>query len=663
MIEVRAPDGSTVRFPDGTPDDVIERAMRQEFGGPEPSVPPEGFFPNPETGQMTSRELLRNNVEPSRANAAMLGALQGVGFQFGDEAIGLMGRIEGGPEMQRLRTEQARAEMEANREAYPATSIGGEIGGGVATAAATAPLAVGKGLLSTIGRGAALGAAEGGLFGLGRGEGAEDRAGKAGTDAMIGGLLGGAIPLAMAGFRSISDAAGGITRNMLTDAPSRVRANRALATTLNRSGRSVDDIAADVAEAQRLGQPEFRAVDALGDAGARRASGIARSADESGNRMVEFMETRNAGQADRLSRFVREGFDTGGDTAAERTASLEAARKSAADQAFSAARRDAGPVDVRSTLAVIDDRIGGMTGSNIAGDSIDGKLAQIRRRLAADKPPNGELSRELSDFDRVFGLKQDVGDMIGAAKRAGRGNEARELIKVQKELDRALEAASPAYRQANDDYVRASRVIDAVDEGSRMTRSDALAQDNLARFGQMTPDEQAAARVGYADRQRGRIEANATETGNRARIFNSPKAREEAAAMTVNPGDFAQRIDNENRMFRTQAKAIQNSRTAQNLEDIREVTGAASGLPETLRSIANFQLGDAAATVMRPFLDAAQGLNDQTRMMIAEALLSDNPRKAFNIALKQEMSRSARQALTEGIARSATLRAQAIARE
>ena len=39
MIEVEAPDGSVVEFPDGTPDDVMASAMRQKFGGPEPSQP------------------------------------------------------------------------------------------------------------------------------------------------------------------------------------------------------------------------------------------------------------------------------------------------------------------------------------------------------------------------------------------------------------------------------------------------------------------------------------------------------------------------------------------------------------------------------------------------------------------------------------------------
>jgi hypothetical protein len=35
MIQVRTPDGSVAKFPEGTPPDVIERAMREKFGGPE----------------------------------------------------------------------------------------------------------------------------------------------------------------------------------------------------------------------------------------------------------------------------------------------------------------------------------------------------------------------------------------------------------------------------------------------------------------------------------------------------------------------------------------------------------------------------------------------------------------------------------------------------
>jgi len=45
-IEITGPDGTVNRFPDGTPDDAIEKAMRQQYGGPQ--TPPEAT-PEPET--------------------------------------------------------------------------------------------------------------------------------------------------------------------------------------------------------------------------------------------------------------------------------------------------------------------------------------------------------------------------------------------------------------------------------------------------------------------------------------------------------------------------------------------------------------------------------------------------------------------------------------
>lgn len=44
MIEIEAPDGSIVEFPDGTPDAEIAGAMRRKFGGPEPTTAPAGPF-------------------------------------------------------------------------------------------------------------------------------------------------------------------------------------------------------------------------------------------------------------------------------------------------------------------------------------------------------------------------------------------------------------------------------------------------------------------------------------------------------------------------------------------------------------------------------------------------------------------------------------------
>ncbi len=42
-IDIRAPDGSIARFPDGMSDEAITAVMRKEFGGPSQPAPPRRF--------------------------------------------------------------------------------------------------------------------------------------------------------------------------------------------------------------------------------------------------------------------------------------------------------------------------------------------------------------------------------------------------------------------------------------------------------------------------------------------------------------------------------------------------------------------------------------------------------------------------------------------
>ena len=288
-----------------------------------------------------------------------------------------------------------------------------------------------------------------------------------------------------------------------------------------------------------------------------------------------------------------------------------------------------------------------MKGSGVTGDSIDSKLSSYRSRLAADPAPNGEISRELSDFDRVLGVKQAIQDDIGAAVRAGRNNEARELGKLLSELDGALEQSSDMYRTANDGFREASKTIDAVDQGQQMSRSSARAADTVPQFQGMTPDQQGAARVGYGDNLLGKIEANTSPTANKAKILQSPKRDAEATAMTVDPDLYGRRLSRENDMWETQNRALGGSRTADNLEDIADTGEIASGMGGAARSLANLQVGDALAKAGGALAPMAKGQNEATRELIARALMSNNPQEALAPALRQDMSSQAMRRILE----------------
>lgn len=67
MIEIQAPDGSIVRFPDGTPDDVIINVMRENFGGPEQQAS-EQPTAEPATSRTFGQALYENIIGSGEAD-------------------------------------------------------------------------------------------------------------------------------------------------------------------------------------------------------------------------------------------------------------------------------------------------------------------------------------------------------------------------------------------------------------------------------------------------------------------------------------------------------------------------------------------------------------------------------------------------------------------
>ena len=588
------------------------------------------------------------------------GAANGASFGFGDNiaaAIGGAGSAARGQGFKRGyddSLEIVREGMGRDRAAHPAVYGAGNIAGAMVPAAAAIPASTGANLFRTILRSSAIGSAEGAAAGAGNADG-ENVGESAAYGGLIGAALGGAAPVGVAvgtrASRALSDPATGIF-DMMTGRASQSKANRAITDTFNRSGKSPEEVARAVQMAAREGQTEYRLMDALGSSGQRTANGIVRGGDGPSSREIaDFLESRQIAQPERVSGFVDDAFGMGGKTAEQTKGGMAAVRKAEADQNYAAARGNAAPVDVRGALAVIDRRIGGMKGSGVSGDSIDGKLSRYRSRLAADAAPDGEISRELSDFDRVLGVKQEIQDDIGAAARAGRGNEARELGNLLSELDAALEASSDMYRTANDSFRNASRAIDAVDDGVGMSRPSRRGADTVSQFQRMTPDQQSAARVGYGDSLLSRIEANPSPTADKAKALRSPKRDAEARAMALDPDVYGRRLGRETEMWQTQNRALGGSQTADNLQDIKAGQSSAGGLMRAGQQAANFQFGDAVSQVMAVLGPAAKGQTEATRQLVSRALMSNDPIKALAPALKQDKTTQMRLRFIEAILR------------
>jgi hypothetical protein len=246
----------------------------------------------------------------------------------------------------------------------------------------------------------------------------------------------------------------------------------------------------------------------------------------------------------------------------------------------------------------------------------------------------------------VLNIKQDLGGQIEALRSSGKSVPP-ELAKVYGELDAALEASSNAYRAANDGFREASRVIDAVDEGADMLRPGARYEDTTARFNAMTPEQQAAARVGYGDRTLARIEASAGEMTNRARPLTSTKVRNEAAAMTTDPALFQRRVGREMTMHDTMQRALGGSRTADNLEDIADLKSYDTGM---LLNILTGQWRTAGAQAMQGASNALTGMSPETRRIVAQALMARDE-TAFRKAIASAQTGDARREVADALLR------------
>jgi hypothetical protein len=616
--------------------------------GVNPEAPPEMLL-NPQTGQYTSRELLTNAMQPSRAEAAQIGGMQGLSFGGADEVMGGAAALTDGAEGYTFGREYTRSAEDAARRDFPWTTGGAEVAGAATTALTYgAPAWSRYGMTGTPGAmasGATLGGLEGLVYGGLSGEGSgRDRVVNALKFAGMGIGAGGAVPvvtsLARAGGRMIGDLVGGGV-DMVVGKGRQGRADRALAATMQRAGMSPDDIGRAVMEAAQDGQSMYRAGDALGQAGQRRMSGIVRAGGDASQEVADFLKQRQLDQPERVAGFVSDAYD-GAKTAAATRTELTAGRDAAAATNYGAARAGAGPVNLTPTIETIDDllNVNPILGETaLARSDIGQRIANIRGRMQA----GGE---QLIDFNEVLTLKQELGGQIENLRNAGK-RVPPQLAAVYGKLDEALEASSDGYRLANDSFRDASRTIDAVDEGADMIRPGNRAADTTARFSAMTPEQQAAARVGYGNQALAKVEASAGEMTNRARPFTSTKLRTEAGTIANDPDTFLRRIDREMTMHDTMSRALGGSRTADNLEDISDLAGYDSG-PLVNVLTGNFRA--AAQQALQKGSNALTGMTPETRRIVSQALLAKDD-TAFRRAIAKAETSDARKAVVDAIIR------------
>lgn len=483
---------------------------------------------------------------------------------------------------------------------------GGISGAGLANAGATAGrfLAPEAGLLARSAASAADAAGLGGFSGAMEGNGIGERFNNAMKGAAIGGALGGVTPGAISALGGVASP---IISNIRARANPQGFAQSQIARAIHESGVNPDQLSLDIVQAANEGQPQFTLADAMGNAGQRMLSTVARAPGEGRTAVVNALEARQAGQGGRVAGALSEGFNSP-QTAAQTTAGLTNARDAAANAEYGAVRNDAQPVDVVGAINHIDRIIGTEPGQQlqVPNDGIEATLRSFRQRLARVNP---------DDFEAVQRIRGEMSDAAQNAAQNGYGNRARLIRGALGHLDTAMDAASPGFRQANANFRQASQNIEAVDQG-RTAATRGRTEDTIPAYQALPQAGQQAFRSGYVDPLIAQTQGAAFGV-NKARPLINDAFQAEAGAMAPGNPMMQRRLAREQTMFETRNAALGGSKTADNLND-----HAAMGIdPHLVGQIVTGNWHGAVRTALAAGHNAISGNTPAVRQEVANILL------------------------------------------
>jgi hypothetical protein len=513
---------------------------------------------------------------------------------------------------------------------------GGVAGAGLAKGGITAANFLGPeaGLLGRTAASAADAAGVGAVSGAMEGNGLQERGANALKGGAVGLLAGGALPLA-------AKAAGMVTSPIVSQIRARINpegyAQSQVARGIHDSGIMPDQISHDVMQALNDGQGQFTVADAMGNAGQRLLSTVARAPGAGRTAVVDTLERRQAGQGRDVSNALQEGFGNP-QTAAQTEARLTTARGAQGDIDFGAARAGAQPVNVTNVLDHIDQRVApfGVPHDRVSPDGITGRLLAYRRMLGGTGTElDGSAAGGLNDFNAAQLVRHDLSDEVQAAVRAGQGNKARLLGGVLRQLDTSLENSSAGFRQANANFAQASRNIEAVGQG-RNASMRGRTEDTIPAFQALPAEGQTAYRAGYVDPLIASTQAAAPGV-NKARPLLNDAFRDEAAVIAPGNEQMQRRLTRSNTMFETRRQATGGSGTVENMADEK----AMASLPGIIGHLAHGNIPGAVRGLLHAGADHLTGNTPAVREQVGRILLQ-NGNNLSPTALREMVDRTVR---------------------
>lgn len=535
MIEARMADGTVLRFPDGTPDDVIDRAARDFLATPQTDT----SFMGTLGGMAQTGAGMADNTVRTLARGATLG--------FADElaagANAAVGSVTGQPgtfsERYTQNLGQERARDAAFDQANPALSLAGQVAGGAMMGGPV--LGGARSLAGATVRGAGTGAGYGTVAGFGSGEGGVmPRLANAGEGAVIGAGIGAALPALGAG----AAAGAGVLARSLNPQARLAEPQRIALRDLARDNVAPEDL---LARAREAGPSPVAVADLAGENTRGLAQVIARTPGDGQQIARDLIASRGGPeQAGRLRQTIQQAIS--GDDFRTTMDDLVRTRRTAAASNYARAYAQPLPNDPRLTLFMSDPDVqrGMMAG-----------MDSLRREALRDGVPFNpqEYGFRVQDGRIVLGDGPVPTQLVDAAKRgldrleqSARGplgqatSESRELAGVRTAMLRVADELNPDFATARQAFAGDTAMMDAAETGRRLaTMRPQDFERSAAELRALSPGEREFLRMGFARGLMDRINsaADGAEATRLRQVFGTPQIRERLAATFDNPDDYA----------------------------------------------------------------------------------------------------------------------------
>jgi hypothetical protein len=567
-IDVGAPNGEIVRFPAGTSDDTINAAMRKEYGGPQaaPAAAPSAL------------QSIRDAIHaPTRAleNGVFLG--------LGDRArAGIDSILSGGGYGQHLKDEQGETDQFASDHPI-ASPVLNTVGGIVAPVGVVSAAAKG----ATLGTKALLGAGAGGTIGAAQGAaGSKDWtdlpqvAKDTAFGGIVGGVLGGTLPVVAAGagrvYNAAANAIGGRVEGMSRDA----------------SGHLIKAVETDGPAAVQARLAELGPDAMLADAGPAllgKAQGASLNSDEGRSVLQTALTDRNTGTNQRIAGDVNAALGPAEDPQSV-TDAIKAQRSAIDAVNYPAALDNAPPVKIAPIMVHLLDTIdqtpvGSM--EHKALTKLQTMLTKTENRPVVDVGGNQQYDRlgnekwqevpvSHDDANVLHKVKGELDNVIeydapGLGVPAGALSRQQGALKqMRSAINDTLELQVPGYANANAVSAALAKRAEAVKLGTQYLGSGKTTPSPArfeASYNPLPMDQQ----IAFAKGSRGEIDRVLGTKANDLQALRGELQGEggwNAAKIATVHGqpaadELANSVDRNLKFRDTYNKVVENSQTAQ----------------------------------------------------------------------------------------------------